>query len=205
MGNKELVFHDWKHAYSPEFERTEKILGTTPRQREWVKRAYRAVFNAPEGRQVCAFPVIRDEGFYPHGFVDKIQVHHIMPKGFASYVLGWNDHQINSPFNLIPICETHHLARGLVELDYLNNVVPALHPDMEIARRGYTGKEHPTSYDFAFQDRIEMMKRGEPYWNTDWDRALLQKAEETYYRYLQWQLEKYGKYIDSFPYRKITF
>ncbi len=178
----------------------EKLPGTTKKQREWIVRAWQRVYGI-DGK-VCGFPVIRNERFYLHGKVAKVQVHHIVPRGWASFVLGWTEQQINSPLNLIPLCEKHHIARGVRGLDYLNEVVPAIHPDMEIARRGYTGKEHPTSYDFAFENRAKMMERREPYWNTDWDNALRDKAEETYYRYLQWQLENFGQYRDRWPERK---
>lgn len=197
-----LVFHDWHHAFDGEFERTEKIAGTTKKQREWVKRAWQEVYGLDEGMAICGFPIIKDGRFILHGKVEKTQIHHIVPRGWASAVLGWDERQVNSPLNLYPLCETHHLARGLRELDYYNNVVPAIHPDMEMARKGYMGKNHPTSYDFAFQNREEMMARFEEYWNDDWTQGLLKKAEEVYYRYLQLQLELRGEYYDKFPYRK---
>ena len=201
MGEK-IIFHDWHKAYSPEFERTEKLKGTTPLQREWVKRAWDTVFDVPEGYHVCGFPIIKDEGFYLHGFVKKIQVHHLVNRGYASHVLGLSQREINNPLNLIPLCDIHHRGNGLKELDYRNEVVPAVHPDLEVARQGYTGSKHPSSYDFAFRNRQEMMKRGEEYHNPDFDQALLAKIEEVYYRYLQIQMELRGEYFDPFPYRK---
>ena len=202
MSRERLVFHDWHHAFDEQFERTEKIIGTTRKQREWVRRAWQRVYGFDENTNVCGFPVIKDGKFYIHGKAEKIQIHHLVPRGWASLVLGWDEKQINSPLNLYPLCEKHHLAKGLKDLDYFNDVVPAIHPDMEVARRGYTGKEHPTSYDFAFQNREEMMARFEKYWNDDWTQALLKKAEEVYYRYLNWQLENWGEYRDIFPERK---
>jgi len=196
-----LAYHDWRHAFDKEFERTQKEKGTTRRQRDWVKRAWDTVFHAPKGKHVCGFPVVKDEGFYLHGFVDNVQIHHLMPRGYASHVLGWDEREINSPFNLYPLCLKHHAGHGLTELDYKNEVVSAVHPDMEVARQGYTGKKHPNSYDFAFGDRTELMKRGEEYWNGDFDQSLLVKAEEVYYRYLQSQLELKGEYFDPFPTR----
>jgi len=192
-----LAFHKWKHAFDGEFKRTDKEKGTTPLQRRWVKRAWSSVYGI-EGA-VCGFPVEKNEGLYLHGKVDKIEVHHIVNRGYASFVLGWDIDKINSPFNLYPLCITHHRAKGLRELDYKNELVSAVHPDMEVARRGYTGREHPTSFDFAFEDRRETMRRYEEYHNPDWDRAMIGKAEEVYYRYLQLQMDLRGEYFDKFP------
>ncbi len=204
MGKEKLVFHDWRHAFDEEFTREEKLPPATRRQIEWVIRAWDRVFGAPPGWHICGFPVIKNERFYLHGLVpeSEIQVCHIMPRGFASFVLGWDEREVNSPFNLVPMCRQHGLGRGLPDLDYENMVVAALYPDMEAARRDYAGRRAPNPYRRALAARAEMIRRGEPYWNTDWDEALVRKAEEVYYRYLQWQLKKVGKYFDSFPYRK---
>ena len=196
------VFYDWHHAFNKQYERKEKQWGTTVRQRDWIKRAWNSVFNAPEGRQVCGFPVIKDGRFYLHGFVEQVQIHHIMPRGYASSRLGWSERTINTPQNLIPLCKNHHIGYKVQELNHLDNVVTTIHPDMEIARRGYTGKKHPTSYDLVFTNREKIMQRGDIYHNPDWDEALLIKAEEVYYRYLNWQLGQYGQYTDPFPVRK---
>lgn len=201
MSKEMPVFHDWHHAFDDEFERKGEIKGFTKKQRDWIIRMWDTVFNAPPGYHVCGFPIIKGEKFYLHGFVKEIHLHHCMPKNYAWRVLGWDEKKINSPENAIPLCPKHHLAKGLVELDYYNEPVPAIHIDMEIARRHYQGNNHPTSYDQAFEWRRELMRRGEIYWNPDWDMALTAKIKEVYHRYLNWQLEHHGEYIDIFTFK----
>ena len=205
MSKEGLPFHDWKEAFSPEFGKPrEKIPPLTKRQREWVKRAWDTVYHAPDGKHICGFPVLKHEKFYLHGPVPKVEIHHLVARGWASQVLGWSERQINSPLNLVPLCPYHHNGRGipLEDLQDDGRVIFTIHPDMEVARRTYTGKEHPTTYDYAFEQREEMMRRFEKYWNDDWTQALLRKAEETYHAYLNWQLEKFGKYVDVWPERR---
>ena len=203
---EKLAFHNYLDAFSEKFTRAEKLPPATKKQREWIVRAWDRVFKAPAGQHVCGFPVIRNEKFYLHGFVDEVQVYHLIPRGFASFNLGWHGNQVNSPFNLVPMCRQHGLARKISgNIDPNKDVVPALYPDIEQARITYDGNSHPNSYDAVMAMRADKMRRHEPYWNTDFDQALARKAKEVYYRYLQWQLEENGKYFDSFPWRHWRF
>ena len=206
MTEERGIFHDWKHAFDEKFERKfEKARGLTKKQRDWVIRAWDRVFEETrpaEGLHICAFPVERDERVVLHGWEERVQVHHIVPKGYAKNVLGWDDAKINSPTNLIPLCEEHHIGRGWDgSLDWRNDLVPVVHPDMEWARRKYQGKEKkPTSYDFVFEGRSERMANGETYWNTDFDWPLAEKAREVVQRYRNILLENGEE--DPWPERK---
>ena len=194
--SERLIYHDWHHAFDEGFERTGKIEGFTKKQRLWIIHMWDTVFNAPPGYHVCAFPVVKDGKFYLHGFVKEVHIHHIMPKGYAWNVLGWDKDKINSVFNAIPLCPLHHNGKGARDM---TNVI---HPDMEHARRTYQGKEHPPTYDDAFAEREKLMAAGQTYWNESYDQALAGKAKEVYHSYLNWQLEKWKEIRDPWPERK---
>ncbi len=193
----------WRE-YVTEYEEDIK-LETTKAQREYIKRMYTAVYGVSD---LCVFPVGKvdrfgDERLYMHGQADEIHVHHIVSKRYAREFLGWGIEDINSPFNLVPICKHHHITdkfnRG-VSQDVWGELIEVLHPDMALAFREYDGT--PESFRRVFERRDELTKAGIPYWNDFYTKALLEKAEYTYYKYLEWQLEHYGKYIDVFPERR---
>ena len=138
-----LVYHDWHHAFDEQFERVPKIEGVTKKQREYIHRMWNRVYGLNDDENLCAFPIEKNGGLYMHGKVEKWHCHHILPKTWAAYVLGWDSKRINSPFNLVPICPHHHTTdrnnRYIVSDDFWNEWVEVLHPDMAAAFKEYDG------------------------------------------------------------------
>lgn len=201
------MFHNYKEVFNEDYGEEKKIrLELNKKQRAFMVRMYQRVYGLDEGVKVCAFPMEKDDGFggtrlFMHGVVEKVQIHHIVSKRYAREYLGWDLHDINSPYNLIPICPHHHItdkANRYQDFDMWNELVEVLHPDMATAFREYDGT--PESFKKVFARRNELTEQGVPYWNDFYTRLLLEKAEYVYNQYLRIQLEAHGEYTDIFPY-----
>lgn len=198
------IFHDYKEAYEDTFgaERSCR-LEPTEKQKAYIINMWDEVYHPRGDYHVCGFPFQKtgQETLSMHP-TDKVHVHHIIPKGYAFFVLGWDSERINSPDNLIPICEYHHITNKYnreVSIDP-EEFTEVIHPDMAYAFRNYNGTND--SFNYVFQQRDILLMKGLPYHNTWYDRALYEKAVATYDKYLQMQMEQYGKYVDTFPYLK---
>ncbi len=82
-------------------------------------------------------------------------MHHIEPQGYARRI-GKPIEHVDTPHNLITICELAHHKH--------------IHPDMLGAKAGYS--ENKNSYQEVFDERKEVEKRGELYWNPIYDDEL---------------------------------
>jgi len=197
-----LYSRQWTRCFEADFvegESQEVKLGLTKNQREWVKRAgalywhTRILGKDPEkyhqhnNKAKCLFPVYKvdqwgDELACPCGGSD-IHIHHIIPKRYAFETEGLLVD--NDPRLLIPLCTGHHIGDGYKgSLDWHNDIVPVVHPDIAWAKRNYRGKEKPTSFDKVFEGRGQRVEQNLTYWNTDFDQHLLAIADEMYWLYL---------------------
>jgi hypothetical protein len=151
--------------------------GLNKRQREWAKRAY-----AQDGEVVCHFPVYSEDcGWGICGSDRSIQIHHIVPKRLFSFIFGTNP---NVPLNLVPLCAYHHIGkRYMGSLNWREDVVPVVHPDIAWALRNYADSKG-ASFDEVFEGREDRVKRGLTYHNFDWDGALKEIAETIVWRYI---------------------
>lgn len=139
----------------------------------------RAVYS-PRGTLFCHFPVYTEaRGFHFCGSTKGVQIHHIQPKGFLARVFGWGLERIDTPKNLVAICQYHHVGRGYKgSLDHHNEVVFVIHTDMAWAYQQY-GKQGRKSFDLVFTGRDKRTENNPPqiYWNPQWDEALTNIAE----------------------------
>lgn len=119
-------------------------------------------------RSRCQFPIYDEEkGWRFCGSTDRVQVHHISPQRWSEFFMLEAD--CNEFANLITLCFYHHQSE--------------IHPDMIEARHNYgiqksRGIEKPNSYQQVFNNRDELIREGETYWNTDYDEFFSQRAEE---------------------------
>lgn len=117
----------------------------------------------------CQFPVYDEErGWHACGSRDRLQVHHINPQRWGK-AEGKTEEELDRPENLLTLCYYHHQI--------------FIHPDMETARKDYgrqktLGIDKPDSFRWTFKKRDEAIKRGEHYWNDDWDEAMKEIAKE---------------------------
>lgn len=193
----------WKNAISPEFDEDkapQETLGLTSRQKEWIKGAgafywHRyidgkdpAKFHPHNRKARCLFPTWQvdqfgDEVCCPCGGSD-IHIHHISSKRYA-----YQNHYYyldNDPTMLIPVCASHHIGDGYRgSLDWRNEVVPVIHPDIAWAKRNYKGKDsRPTTFDLVFEGRDQRTQQYLEFWNTDYDNYLYGIAQDVYFNYI---------------------
>lgn len=176
----------WKRAFDPDFDvenqEVETKTGLTKKQRDWARRVYD---RDGDGLAECFWLLYSEKrGWYfceSRSCKKNIQIHHIIPQGFSKRVL---ESDPDRPRNLIAIGAHHHIGLGYGgALDWRNELVPVIHPDMEYARRNYRsmGKR---SYEMVFAGRRTQTSKYDTYWNTDFDSMLQQIAEEWVGKYL---------------------
>lgn len=162
-----------------------------------------AVYADKGGITRCHFPIVNADGslHYCGAGNDeaKIEVNHILARGFAKDSMGMNSKQIDNPLNLICLCSYHHVGDGYcgepTREQPNGEITPVYHPDNIWARRNYRGTTKPTSYDRLMEHRREQTKRGVNYCNEYWTAWMLCIAEEMYWRY-------YNETRIAFPLRK---
>ena len=160
------------------------MAGYTQKQREWFHRVY---------NDECHFPLYSERlGWYLCRSGHDLQVHHVFPQGM------WKVERHTDPnlaSNGILLCARHHVGREYYgTLDWYNEVVEVVHPDITWALRQYgtLGKE---AFNRVFQGRHDLEAHLQTYWNTDWDRALEMVVEETVPKYIHNHPE------DPFPHK----
>ena len=169
----------WKEAFESNFDpeaeanRSEKT-GFTKRQKDWIKRAYIEYF----GELFCVFPVWEKDKFTLCR-TPKIEIHHVIPQGFAKRVLSEIP---DRPSNAVPICPMHH-RKGDRSKPLTREDQDVIHLDNLWADRNYKGKNKPTSYDLVFQQRRKLTLLGVEYWVNSWDSYLLEVAELVSHEY----------------------
>lgn len=104
----------------------------------------------------CHFPHYLDPRIDCTG---RLEVHHALPKRFATVALGIENPHI--PEVLITICNNSH---------------EHIHPDMRLAKRAYHMDQN--SYKNMCMFRDEDLRRGKAYWITKYDNELLDIANE---------------------------
>lgn len=118
----------------------------------------RAIRDRDDNR--CQAPHPESDGPTPHGG-KGLEVHHISPQRWEAD-MGIPEEVRDRPENLLTVCEKFHREH--------------IHPDMETARKEYGMDKN--SYKKAFQYRNEQVARREPYWNTEFDAPMFQKAKQ---------------------------
>lgn len=107
---------------------------------------------------------------------DELQVHHIQPQ-LHSYENGAAEVDVDSPENLITLCSVAHVdSRG----DNPN----AIHNDQYAVKCEYReGNKN------AFKDmqdrRAQLMRQGQQYWNSHFDRGMLAYAKDATRKFVQ--------------------
>lgn len=149
--------------------------GFTAAQRSWIKRAYEAVL----GTATCVFPVWNGEEYIYCG-ENKVEVHHIKPRGWCIRVLNIDP---NVPANAAPLCAQHHRI-GQKNKPLTRRDQEVVHLDTAWANRHYSGTSHSTSYDRAFEQRFQLCDKGVPYWYELWDQYLSELAEDVIGEYI---------------------
>ena len=150
---------DYVLGYESEYPRT----GLTKKQVDWMRRVYQGF---------CHFPIYTEaRGYVYCGSGFRIQVHHIISQGFAKYVLRLDPDTMG---NLVLLCSYHHIGRGYDgTLDFHENYVPVVHPDIAWAFRMYP-KMGRRAFAQVFDERRERMAQGLIYHNPDFDEAFRQ-------------------------------
>lgn len=88
---------------------------------------------------------------------EKLQVHHILPQGYAKKF----DIDPDYPENLITVCTTLHTGHP----------TQSIHPDTFQAKMTYQG-QHKDAFKEMKEKREEMLAQRQVYWNTAYDRPL---------------------------------
>lgn len=96
----------------------------------------------------------------------KLQVHHVTPRGFYSHHLqgcGW---EVNSPENGITLCAFHHTGEGATD----EQKPYVIHWDVRTAKIAYRRKWKTNPFEKMKENRVFLnTQQGRPYWNTRWD------------------------------------
>ena len=100
----------------------------------------------------------------PEANPNKLQVHHILPRGYAQRV-GFDP---DYPENLITVCTTLHTGHP----------TRSIHPDTFQAKETYRGQTKPrkSSFQEMKERREQLIAERQTYWNTEWDRPLSAQA-----------------------------
>lgn len=93
----------------------------------------------------------------------RLQIHHRIPRGWASHLYP-HDYPINGAGNGIALCEFHHIARGMTELQ----LSMAVHQDNFYAQIAYS-KGNKNAFREMIDGRRRLMLKGQPYWHTRFD------------------------------------
>ncbi len=134
------------------------IFAYTPKQREWWLR----VFSSQ-----CAFPVEFDDGgIRSCGRSENLEVHHIQPDAWTRAQEPWQDPNDTAG---ILLCRAHHNG--------------TIHPDIGEARDNYWCNQD--SFAEALTKHKELARRGDIFWNDDFDEMLRAVSEEAVQRYMQ--------------------
>lgn len=131
-----------------------KVKSFTTAQRNYILRR--------DGNR-CQFRYYQNGKWVRCSATRGLQVHHIIPRGWASKHLpkGFLEEEVNGRSNLITLCSKHHICLK-------NGTEDCVHPDTEIARKKY-GSGNKDAYREMVKDREDLNNRGKPYWNTVFD------------------------------------
>lgn len=123
-----------------------EIVGFTQNQRKWF-------LDRDEHR--CQFHSFNGIKWVRCKHTNNLQVHHIVPRGWAGMHLPHN-FQLNGSMNGITLCEEHHVGKFSV------------HPDTFVARVKYNSG-NKNAYREMMDERKAKNLKGTPYWDTRWD------------------------------------
>lgn len=125
-----------------------KVTGFTKKQRNWFleRDQWQCMFHEYSNRK---------GKWLRCRHVKWLQVHHIIPRGWAAMHLP-PDFPINGSTNGIVLCSQHHVGNASV------------HPDTWEAKEKYRGGNKKAYTEMA-EARAELNHTGKPYWNTVWD------------------------------------
>lgn len=123
-----------------------KVVGFTKKQRDWIKQR--------DGNR-CQMFTYRNGKWVQCPVTVGLQVHHIIPRGWAEKHLpeGFN---LNSSVNGICLCGFHHVGKSSV------------HPDTYKAKLAYQAG-NKDAYREMSERRKVLNEQGIPYWNTQFD------------------------------------
>lgn len=139
-----------------------EVVGFTQRQREW--------FLARDGHR-CQFRYFDGKKWVRCKETRNLQVHHIMPRGFARLHMPLN-FQLNGSMNGITLCVNHHVGQF------------GIHPDTFMAKMGYNDG-NPNAFKDMMVARASLNKLGQPYWDTRWDWMFARIARKATLRYIR--------------------
>lgn len=102
----------------------------------------------------------------PERIPERLNVHHILPRGYSSRV-GIDP---NFAENLITVCKTFHTGHPTL----------SIHPDTFQAQMTYQGQKKsgvfPDAYQRMSERRVELLDNRQIYWNNMYDRQLTVQA-----------------------------
>lgn len=154
----------------------EKVKGFSDAQRRWIIQ---------RDESQCQFHYVGSDGKWHrcHNKA-KLQVHHIVARGFASLHYP-TDFPVNGAYNGICLCELHHIMSP-----------QSVHPDAFIAHNEYVAG-NKNAFNEMMQKRYELNKKGIPYWNTQYDLQFVRIVEKANVSFLRTHpypdKGKYGK------------
>ena len=128
----------------------DKVRGFTEKQRQWFLRR--------DGHR-CMFWTMIDGKWVRCKNAKRLQVHHILPRGFCSMHFP-KDFAVNGATNGITLCEMHHIGNA-------ENDLYVVHPDTRTAHGKYADDRN--SYRQMMEAREVRNRLGVPYWNTVFD------------------------------------
>lgn len=132
-------------------------MNVTRQQKAWVKE---------RDNWECQFPL-------SHLCFGEIQVHHIIAQYYAQAWLGLLEMAVNSPSNLITLCENIHIGVNVRKEPDVNLV----HPDHFEARKKYRAGNKLAFQQVAIGHK-QMTLEGLKYWNDTNDDLLKVVADE---------------------------
>lgn len=139
---------------------TEEVVGFSSSQRAWFLEAY--------GHRCAFYSKIRGKWLRCRN-TDRLQLHHIYPRGFYRENMH-PDFNVNGSQNGIILCEDHHVGKF------------GVHPDTYRARLAYRGGDK-NAFNEMMDIRKELNKAGIPYWNTCYDLMFIRTNQRFVGRY----------------------
>lgn len=140
----------------------DSVVGFTSKQREWFLSMF--------GHR-CQFRWYDGKKWVQCTEVTRLQIHHIIPRGWAKLHMPRN-FQLNGSMNGIALCENHHVGRN------------GVHPDTFTAKMKHRSGNRG-AFDEMMEARRKLNLQGIPYWNTRWDMQFSRITRKAVLRYIR--------------------
>jgi len=140
----------------------QEVTGFTDNQRKW--------FHERDNNR-CQFRWFNGLKWMQCGETKHLQIHHILPRGFAKMHMPKN-FQLNGSMNGICLCVNHHVGSN------------GVHPDTYLAKQSYNNGDKQ-AFEKMMEARAKLNRAGQVYWNSKWDWQFIRIARKNTLKFIR--------------------